>query len=59
MGIIRKTKSLESILNEFSKTAGALSAKKLIEQLGHKFNKTTIYRILDKLEEDKCFYFYH
>ena len=53
MGIIRKTKSLELILNEFNKINGALSAKKLIEQLGHKFNKTTIYRILDKLEEDR------
>jgi len=52
MGIIRKTKSVESILNEFKTNTEAISAKKLIEQLDYKFNKTTIYRVLDKLEED-------
>ena len=52
MGIIRKTKSLESILNEFNKSNAAISAKQLIEYLDNKFNKTTIYRVLDKLEED-------
>lgn len=52
MGIIRKTKSLESILNEFNKSNAAISAKQLIEHLDNKFNKTTIYRVLDKLEED-------
>jgi len=52
MGIIRKTKSVEALLNEFSATSEAISAKKLIDQLGNQFNKTTIYRVLDKLEED-------
>lgn len=58
MGIIRKTKSVESILNEFNTNTEAISAKKLIEQLDYKLNKTTIYRVLDKLEEDgvlQCF----
>jgi len=53
MGVIRKTKSVEVLLNEFNKRSVAISAKALIERLGSKFNKTTIYRVLDKLEEDR------
>ena len=52
MGVIRKTKSVEAVLNEFNKSSVAISAKNLIERLVSQFNKTTIYRILDKLEED-------
>ena len=52
MGIIRKTKSVEVLLNEFNKSSSAISAKELIERFDSKFNKTTIYRVLDKLEED-------
>ena len=54
MGIIRKTKSVTALLNEFStnKPSGAISVISLIERLDSKFNKTTIYRVLDKLEED-------
>lgn len=52
MGIIRKTESVEILLNEFKKNSVAISAKKLVERLNSKFNKTTIYRVLDKLEED-------
>ena len=52
MGVIRKTKSVEILLNEFSTGSVAISAKALIEQLGDTFNKTTIYRVLDKLEDD-------
>ncbi|MRH99500.1 transcriptional regulator [Kriegella sp. EG-1] len=52
MGVIRKTKAVEVLLDEFNASAVAISAKKLIEQLGTKFNKTTIYRVLDKLEDD-------
>jgi len=52
MGVIRKTKSVEVLLNEFKKSSVAISAKTLIERLDSKFNKTTIYRVLDKLEED-------
>ena len=52
MGIIRKTKSVEVLLSEFHKNSEAISVKKLIENLGSKLNKTTIYRVLDKLEDD-------
>ena len=52
MGIIRKTKAVEVLLDTFNSCDEAISAKKLIEQLGTMFNKTTIYRVLDKLEDD-------
>jgi Fur family ferric uptake transcriptional regulator len=53
MGILRKTKSVEALLNEFDhNSSGAISAVSLIKTLGSKYNKTTIYRVLDKLEED-------
>ncbi len=54
MGVIRKTKAVVALLEEFNtcSSSGAISAITLIERLGSKFNKTTIYRVLDKLEED-------
>ncbi|WBX74765.1 transcriptional repressor [Tenacibaculum pacificus] len=52
MGIIRKTKSVNILLDEFSKNSSAISVIILIERLSLKMNKTTIYRILDKLEDD-------
>ncbi|SDF03728.1 MULTISPECIES: Fur family transcriptional regulator [Cellulophaga] len=52
MGVIRKTKAVEVLLAAFDTKAVALSAKALIDQLGTTFNKTTIYRVLDKLEDD-------
>ena len=51
MGIIRNTKSLKMILNEFN-NQDAISVIQLIKQLNSKVNKTTVYRILDKLEDD-------
>ncbi len=52
MGIIRKTESVEILLNEFQDTETALSTVELITRLGKFMNKTTIYRILEKLEDD-------
>ena len=52
MGVIRKTKSVEVLLNQFNQSSTAISAKNLIHRLGSEFNKTTIYRVLDKLEDD-------
>lgn len=52
MGIIRKTKSIEAILNEFEKDQSAISAIDLIKRFNEKLNKTTVYRVLDKLEDD-------
>ena len=52
MGITRRTKSVDLLLNEFEKEPGALSTPTLIERLDTEINKTTIYRVLDKLEDD-------
>lgn len=52
MGIIRKTQSVEIVLNEFNINASAISVIDLIKRLKSKMNKTTVYRILDRLEND-------
>jgi len=52
MGIIRKTESVELLLKEFHDTETALSTIELIKRLRKRINKTTIYRVLSKLEED-------
>lgn len=52
MGVVRKTKSLKLVLNEFQSQASAISVIELIKKLNPKLNKTTIYRILEKLEDD-------
>ena len=52
MGIIRKTQSLALILEEFERNGSALSAIELIKRLDTNLNKTTIYRVLERLEDD-------
>ena len=45
MGIIRKTLSIDLILNEIKSSSGALSVVELVKRLHEKINKTTIYRV--------------
>lgn len=52
MGIIRKTPSIELLLTEFNDNTSAISAIDLIKRVDSKLNKTTVYRVLDKLEDD-------
>ena len=52
MGIIRKTKHFQKILAEFSKSPKAISANSLVLCFASTMNKSTIYRILNKLEDD-------
>jgi Fur family ferric uptake transcriptional regulator len=52
MGIIRKTKGVTLVLNIFEEKSEALSVVKLIELLKNDLNKTTIYRMLDRLEQE-------
>ncbi|WP_298476974.1 transcriptional repressor [uncultured Maribacter sp.] len=52
MGIIRKTKSVKILLKEFDENSSAVSVVSLIERLSSQMNKTTVYRILDRLEDD-------
>ena len=52
MVIHRKTSSLNTLLKEFNNDISAITVVDLVSRLGDKMNKTTIYRILNKLEED-------
>ncbi len=52
MGVMRKTKSVQTLLAIFEKNKAAISAVQLIESLKEEMNKTTIYRILERLEHD-------
>ena len=52
MGVIRKTKSIELLLNEFKTQKTAISTIELIQRLNSKLNKTTIYRVLENLVDD-------
>ena len=56
MGIIRKTKSITLILGEFTSETIAIPVTDLINKLSLKINKSTIYRILEKLEDDNILY---
>lgn len=52
MGIVRKTKSVEALLDVFEQSRNAVSVVDLVERLREEMNKTTVYRILDKLDQD-------
>ncbi len=52
MGIVRKTQSVQMLLDEFQKRSSAISVIELIKHFNLELNKTTIYRVLDKLEDD-------
>ena len=52
MGVIRTTKSVGVILKEFKKYSIGISATELVKRLSETINKTTIYRVLDKLVEE-------
>ncbi|MEM6317461.1 MAG: transcriptional repressor [Bacteroidota bacterium] len=52
MGIKRKTKSVKLLLQLFEETDKAIPAVELIERLREDMNKTTVYRILERLKEE-------
>jgi len=49
MGVVRLTKSVKAILGVFDASNAALSSTELVEQFSKDMNKTTVYRILDRL----------
>ena len=51
MGIIRKTKSVEVLLNAFAESKMPISTLDLVEQFHHQMNRSTVYRILDRMED--------
>lgn len=52
MGVIRRTKAVNTLLTLFEEKEGAVSVVDLIEELKTEMNKTTVYRVLDRLEQD-------
>ena len=52
MGVVRKTQSIDLLLNEFKIQETAISTIVLIKRLNSKLNKTTIYRVLENLVDD-------
>lgn len=52
MKVVRKTKSVKLLIDTFENSSNAISVVSLIERFKKEMNKTTIYRILDRLEED-------
>ena len=52
MGVLRKTKYLEQVLQAFRQSGDALSAGMLLDALANEINKSTVYRMLQKLEDD-------
>ncbi len=52
MSIKRKTKSVNTILSIFDKRDDAVSVVDLVEHLKENMNKTTVYRILERLENE-------
>ena len=51
MNIFKKTKSVTLILDSFFNEKEALSIIELVDKFANKMNKTTVYRILERLEE--------
>ena len=52
MSLIRKTKSVKLLLDVFNKNINAISIVSLVDKFSNKMNKTTVYRILDRLEQE-------
>ena len=50
MNIFKKTKSVTLILDSFNEKE-KLSIIELVDKFANKMNKTTVYRILERLEE--------
>ncbi len=52
MGVIRITKSVKALLNAFAEQEVALSTVALVEQFQDHMNRSTVYRILERLEDE-------
>ena len=51
MGVSRKTKTVKLLLDLFDRKDSALSIVELVSTFSGKMNKSTVYRILNRLEE--------
>ena len=51
MGVVRKTRSVNLILEAFHESENAISIVELVKRFKNKMNKTTVYRVLERLED--------
>ncbi len=52
MGVIRKTKSVKILLDAFGNSRDAKCVVDLVKRFEGDMNKTTVYRILERLEDE-------
>lgn len=52
MAIIRKTKSVKTLLEVFEHSKEAFSVVDMVERFQGEMNKTTVYRIMERLEDE-------
>lgn len=52
MGVIRRTKSVKALLKAFEQCKTAISTIELVERFNDQMNKSTVYRILERLESE-------
>ncbi len=52
MAVRRKTKSVQTVLKLFHNSHNAFSVVDLVEKFDGQMNKTTVYRILERLESE-------
>ena len=50
MAVIRKTKTVKLVLEAFYKANDAMSIVELVQKFNNEMDKTTVYRILERLE---------
>ena len=53
MTVIRKTKTVNAILKTFNESSGAISIVELVNKFDGVMDKTTVYRILNRLEKSE------
>ena len=51
MGVIRKTKTVESLINFFNESKDPISIPELVDEFDGTMDKSTVYRILERLED--------
>ena len=52
MKVVRKTKAVRAVLHLFEEKNGAMSVVELIEHFKGEMNRTTVYRIMERLERE-------
>ena len=51
MAVLRKTKTVESLINFFNESEDPISILELVDEFDGTMDKSTVYRILERLED--------